>query len=212
IQYVNIPKGIKPRFALGYLLLPMIVILEKLKFIEKQNLDLLIKNLIDTREEIGIQSPYKNNSAKKIAAELVDTIPIVQGFGAYEPIAYRAITQFNENSKIPSFSENYPELNHNSILGWWGAGSIGKYMTVLIIRDDNETESIRKRIEFTKKVMEKTSKLLIEIWSEYPYGLSRALSTMYVLDFISVYLGILRNKDPGDDSIISKMKTILSGQ
>jgi hypothetical protein len=35
---------------------------------------------------------------------------------------------------------------------------------------------------------------------------------MYVLDFVTIYLGLLRGKDPGDDSLIAKLKTILKAQ
>ena len=209
LAYVKIPKGIKPRFSLGYLLFPIIVVLEKIKFLGKQNLDLVLKNLRETRDEIGLKRPTNENPAKRIATKLIDSIPVVQGFGIYEPIAYRARTQFNENSKIPAFSENFPELNHNSILGWEGGGYLTKNFLVLMIRDEKEGDRIRKRIEFTKKILKKSARSVMEIWSVYPHGLSRVLSTMYVLDFITVYLGILRNKDPGDDSLLLKLKTIL---
>ncbi|MEE9323646.1 MAG: bifunctional phosphoglucose/phosphomannose isomerase [Candidatus Aenigmarchaeota archaeon] len=209
IDYVKIPKGIKPRFSLGYLLFPIIVILEKIKFLKKQKLDLVVKNLRETREEIWTETPAKDNPAKRIAMKLVDSVPVVQGFGIYEPIAYRTRTQFNENSKIPSFSENFPELDHNSILGWEGGGYLTRNFSVILIRDDKEGGKIWERIEFTKKLLRKSVKYVVEVWSLYPHELSRMLSTMYVLDFVTVYLGLLRNKDPGDDSLLLKLKTIL---
>jgi len=211
MEHIKIPKGIKPRFAIGYLLFPVLVILEKIKFIGRQNYDLVLKNLEETRDEIGLDKPSKDNPAKRIALKLENTIPVVQGFGVYEPVSYRARTQFNENSKLPSFSENFPELNHNSILGWDGGGYLARSFTVLMIRDENEGEKISRRMEFTKNLLNKSAKNVIEIWSAYPYGLSKILSVMYVLDFVSVYLGLLRNKDPGDDSLLLKLKTILSG-
>ena len=64
IDYVKIPKGIKPRFSLGYLLFPIIVILEKIEFVKRQKLDLVVKNLRETREEIGTVTPMKDNPAK----------------------------------------------------------------------------------------------------------------------------------------------------
>ncbi len=209
IDYVKIPKGIKPRFSLGYLLFPIIVVLENIKFVRKQKLDLVLKNLRETREETGIKTPTKDNLAKRIAMKLLDSVPVVQGFGIYAPVAHRARTQFNENSKVPSFSEVYPELNHNSILGWEGGGYLTRNFSVILIRDEKESEQIRKRIEFTKKLLRKSAKYVVEIWSLYPYELSRMLSTMYVLDFVTVYLALLRNKDPGDDSLLLKLKTIL---
>ncbi len=211
IEYVKIPKGLKPRFSLGYLLFPVIVILEKIRFVRKQKLDLVVRNLRETRDEIGIKTPVNENPAKRIAMKILDSVPVVQGFGIYEPVAGRARTQFNENSKVPSFSEVYPELNHNSILGWEGGGYLARNFSVILIRDEKESERIRKRIDFTKKLLRKSAKSVIEIWSFYPYGLSRMLSAMYILDFVSVYLGILRNKDPGDDSLLLKLKTVLKG-
>jgi glucose/mannose-6-phosphate isomerase len=208
IECVRIPKGAKPRFALGYMLFPVITVLEKLKFVEKQNLDLVIKNLKETRDEIKTAIPMNDNLAKRIAFKLLDSVPVVHGFGIYEPVVYRARTQFNENSKVVSLSETYPELNHNSILGWED-GSSARNFSVIIIRDNSESEMMRKRIEFTKQLLKKSARSVIEVWSVYPYGLSRALSTMYVLDFVTVYLAFLRGKDPGDDSLISKLKTIL---
>lgn len=208
IDCVRIPKGAKPRFALGYMLFPIITILEKIKFIEKQNLDLVVKNLKETRNEIRTAIPMKDNLAKRIAFKLLDSVPVVHGFGIYEPIVYRARTQFNENAKVVSLSEIYPELNHNSILGWED-GNLARNFSVIIIRDNNESERIRKRIEFTRQLLKKSARSVIEIWSVYPYELSRALSTMYVLDFVTIYLALLRGKDPGDDSLLSKLKTIL---
>jgi len=209
--FIKIPKGLKPRFALGYLLMPTLVILEKIKFIEKQNLELVVKNLKETREEIKIGTYTKDNPAKRIALKIMDTIPVVQGFGMYAPIAYRAKTQFNENAKIPSFSEIFPELNHNSLLGWQD-GSLGGNFSVIIIRDEKESEQMKRRIDFTKKTIKKSARNVIEIWSAYPYALSRVLSTMYVLDFVSVYLAFLRGKDPGEDTLLTTLKTILKSK
>lgn len=212
IAYVKIPKGIKPRFSLGYLIFPIIVILEKIGFLVKQKLDLVLRNLRETREEIGTGTPAKDNPAKRIAMKILDSVPVVQGFGIYSPVAYRARTQFNENSKVPSFSEIFPELNHNSILGWEGGGYLTRNFSVILIRDEKESGQIRKRIEFTKKLLRKSAKQVVEVWSLYSYDLSRMLSTMYILDFVTVYLALLRNKDPGDDSLLLKLKTILKGK
>lgn len=211
IDVVNVPGGLKPRFSLGYLFFTVIVILEKTGFLGKINYDLIIKNLKQTRDEIGLRCPSGKNHAKKMAKKLLGSVPIVQGFGKYGPVAYRAGTQFNENSKVPSFSENYPEMNHNSILGWDGGESLCKRFSVIMMRDQEEGSGITGRIEFTKELLSEKAGMVLEVKSDYPYELSRLLSTMYLLDFVSVYLALLRGKDPGDDSLIGKLKSILSG-
>ncbi|MCX6817278.1 MAG: bifunctional phosphoglucose/phosphomannose isomerase [Candidatus Aenigmarchaeota archaeon] len=208
---MRVPKGLKPRFAIGHMLFPIIAILEKAKFLEKQNLDLVIKNLKETRDEIKSSKLMKDNPAKRIAYKLINSVPVIHGFGIYEPVVYRARTQFNENSKVVAMCETYPELNHNSILGWEDT-ALSRNFSVIIIRDNSENERMRRRINFTKELLKRSARSVIEVWSVYPYELSRALSTMYVLDFVSIYLGMLRGKDPGDDSLISKLKTILKEQ
>ena len=55
LPYVKIPKGMKPRFAFGYIFFPVLAILEKTGFLGKQNMELVIKNLKETREEIGLK-------------------------------------------------------------------------------------------------------------------------------------------------------------
>ncbi|MCD6591219.1 MAG: bifunctional phosphoglucose/phosphomannose isomerase [Candidatus Aenigmarchaeota archaeon] len=209
IRHIKIPEGLPPRFAFAYLFFPLIVILAKLKFINKQNLDRIVKHLKETRDEITTSIPTKNNPAKRIALKLFGSVPIIQGFGKYSAVAYRAKSQFNENSKLPAFHEIYPEMNHNSILGWEHAESLTKSFGVVVLRDEHESEKIRKRIEFTKKVLKKSARCVVEIWSTYPLDISRVLSTMYVLDFVSVYLGLLRGEDPGENSLLTQLKNIL---
>ena len=53
-------------------------------------------------------------------------IPQIAGSGLTSAIAYRWKTQFNENAKIPAFSHEIPELDHNEIVGWQGASELGR--------------------------------------------------------------------------------------
>jgi glucose/mannose-6-phosphate isomerase len=210
IPFIEIPKGFPPRFAFAYLFFPLLIILKKIKFLEiKEDFRKVVNHLKETREEIKPSVPLKQNIAKRIAFKLKNTIPIIQGFGEYNGIAYRAKTQFNENSKVPSFSEFYPELNHNSILGWEESNHLTKRFSVILIRDENEGEKIRKRIEFTKKILRESVDNITELWSFYPLRLSRILSIMYILDFVSIYLGFIYRKDPGEYSLLLKLKDIL---
>ena len=50
------------------------------------------------------------------------TIPLIYGAGPIGAVAYRWKTQLNENAKMHAFSHALPELGHNEIVGWEGAG------------------------------------------------------------------------------------------
>ena len=48
--------------------------------------------------------------------------PLIYGCGLTAPVAYRWKAQINENAKLPAFAHELPELDHNEIVGWEGAG------------------------------------------------------------------------------------------
>ena len=62
------------------------------------------------------------SEAKVLARGLHGAIPVVSGSGLTEAVAYRWKTQVNENAKLPAFASELPELDHNEICGWSGAG------------------------------------------------------------------------------------------
>jgi len=108
VPVVKIPKGYPPRAALPYLFIPMCVIAERAG---------LTEGLIDQAGKAAkiLKSILASirKEAKRIAKRLVGTIPIVYGFGIFKSVAYRLKTQFNENSKVPSFANWFPALNHD---------------------------------------------------------------------------------------------------
>ena len=60
------------------------------------------------------------------------SVPVIAGAGLTEPIAYRWKTQINENAKMPAFSHELPELDHNEIVGWDGAPGLGRFSAVFL--------------------------------------------------------------------------------
>ena len=64
---------------------------------------------------------------KEIARGILGSVPTIAGAGLTAPIAYRWKTQINENAKSPAFSHELPEMDHNEIVGWEGAGDLGPF-------------------------------------------------------------------------------------
>ncbi len=206
---IRVPSGMPPRYATGLMLFSVLTVLSKMRFVKTDDLKEVIRNLKETREEIRPDVEIKNNISKRIAYKLMHTVPVIQSTGEYGAVAYRGKTQFNENSKVPSFVEIYPELNHNSILNWEKPNHLTKRFSFLIIRDEDENGQIRKRIEFTKMLLRRSCDSVTELWSFFPSRISRMLSVMYILDFVSVYLAFLYRNDPGEYSLLLDLKSYL---
>jgi len=207
-----VPPGMPPRTTIGYLSIPMLRILERLKWIEPQNYDELLQVLGKVRKRCHPEVPLSKNPAKSLAQELLGKIPLVYGVeGNTDVVAHRLKTQFNENSKILAFWDVFPELNHNEIVAWGGEGKIDlKRFYPIFIRDHRDGEKIKKRIEVTQSIVKKRKVKWAEIWTEGKDKLTRILSAIYMGDWVSFYLAIAQNIDPTPVKMIDFLKKELS--
>ncbi len=131
---------------------------------------------------------------------------MIYGFRQYASIAHRLKTQFNENSKVPSKHDAFPELNHNEVVGWEASEALTKRFSVLLIRDPEEPPEIRHRIEATKSLVLHKAQKVLEVYARGESKLARMFSVLFIGDLASVYLAILRNTDPTPVEIINKIK------
>ncbi len=208
LPYLRVPSGMPPRAALPYLFLPMPIFLEKSGLISDVGSEIsdAIRILEQVKDENSPENPLKDNFSKMLASNINGTVPIVYGFRIYRAVAQRYKQQFNENSKIPAKWEFFPELDHNEIVGWEGAKELAKCFSIIFIRDKDEPEEIRQRIKATKELIRDESEKIFEVWSVGKSGLAKMLSTIYVGDFTSVYLAILRGVDPTPVKTIALLK------
>jgi len=210
LPYLRVPSGIpQPRAALPYLFLPMPILLEKLGLISDVSSEIseAIKVLEQVKDENSPETPLNDNSSKMLASKINGTVPVIYGFGIYRAVAQRYKQQFNENSKIPAKWDSLPELNHNEIVGWEGAKELSNNFSTIFIREISEPEEIRQRIEATKEqISQEATKKIFEVWSSGQSRLAKMLYTIYIGDFTSVYLAILRGVDPTPVKTISLLK------
>lgn len=207
-SHISIPSGIAPRAAIAYTFFPLVVLMEKLGIVKKvrEEVEETLQILTKVSDENKLNVPMKNNQAKKIAAEIEGTVPIVYGFRQYGSIARRMKCQFNENSKVPSKFDVFSELNHNEIVGWEAPQNLTRHFSIVLIRDPQEPPEIKHRIEITKQIASKKVGKILEISALGRHKLARMLSVMYVGDFASIYLAVLGGVDPTPTKTIADLK------
>jgi glucose/mannose-6-phosphate isomerase len=207
--HVIIPGQLPPRVAIPYLFFPLPVLMERMRLLPSVEEDLqeTIQVLKKVGEENSPEIPTEDNPAKKLALELVETIPVIYGFRQYQSIAHRLKTQFNENSKVPSKHDIFPELNHNETVGWEAPKLLTKNYSVILIRDPDEPPEIRHRIETTKSLALHKAGKVLEIHARGEGKLAKMFSVLHIGDFTSVYLAVLQGVDPTPVKIIDRIKT-----
>lgn len=207
-----IPKGQPPRSAMGYMFIPMLMAAHKVGVIRRDpttDLQNAIALLEKAREQWNADVPFEKNPAKQLAAKLYGKLPIIYGSQAYSTVvAFRWKTQLNENTKIHAYSNGYPEMNHNEILGWVLAKQQVPNLAVVLLRDQMERPKIVARVETTKRLFARAAEVH-EVFAEGQSLLARMLHAIYLGDWVSCYLALLYGVNPTDISYINLLKAVL---
>ncbi|MFN7171033.1 MAG: SIS domain-containing protein, partial [Candidatus Omnitrophota bacterium] len=135
---------------------------------------------------------------------------IYSGSIHFDVVAQRLRTQLNENSKTLASSHVFPEMNHNEIVGWRFPEKTLKRFIILLLRDNQEQERIRRRIEITKEIFCRNGFKFKEIYAEGNSLLTRIFSLIYLGDYVSYYLALLNRVDPTPVEPIVYLKNRLS--
>ncbi len=201
-----------PRAALGYSLITLVRAFETLGLFPGAGRQIgeAITRLEVLRARLRPDVPCQHNRAKQLALKLQGHIPWVQGTaGIMSAAAYRWRTQFNENSKMLAYSSEYPELNHNEVIGWEWADWLRDVVRVLILRSPSDHWRVRARVDITKKKLlsPKTEVQVVE--AEGRSSLAQLLWTVYLGDWVSLYLAALNQVDPGSIESIDILKSDL---
>jgi len=212
---IEIPGGISPRSATGYLFIPTLKVLNRLGLLSDvtEELDEMIDLIGNMRAKLGPAVMEAENPAKQIARKLQGRIPVIWGSaGTTEVVAQRWKGQINENAKSPAYWNVLPELNHNEIVGLEFPPEILKKIHIIILRDERDHPRVQKRIEITKEVIQNAVDGYTEVRATGSGVLARLYSLIYTGDFASVYLAALNGVDPGPVKVIDFLKKELQNR
>jgi len=199
-----------PRRDLGYIFIPMLIILSKLGIIQDKTED--IKGLIELfstlKERYRAETPVDENPAKQIAMDLYGYIPLVYGsLDHYDSVAWRIKNQFGENSKLMAFYNVIPSLHHDEAVGWDMPEELIKKFYLLMLRDNElDTPKIKKRKDITLDILKARMGKVKEIHAEGENRLCRMFSLVYLGDFVTLYAPIYRGVDPTPVEVINLFK------
>ena len=208
IPWVMLEKGFQPRYALGTSFFTLIRILQELKLIPSQ--DKIVKEIIAVWKKSGTEYSNNKNEAIKYAEELIGFIPVIYSSEEFRSVAYRLKCQFNENSKLHAFHNTIPELNHNEIIGWETVLEKQFNAKLLFILDEEYHPQVMRRFEITKDLIQKKGIEIIALKSNEKNVKVRIMDLIYLGDWITFYLAVLRGYDPSEIDYINYLKEHLT--
>lgn len=213
ITHIKVPQSFPSRVALPFLLTMSGWLTEVTGCFRGflRELESSISTLQKMARELSVDVPSASNPAKKMALEIATTIPIIYGYREYSSVAARWKAQLNENGKIMAMSNSLPEVDHNEIVGWDKSDpNVLDKLSAIFIRDQRPPPSIGKRIEITKDSIKARTNKVYEVFSRGNSRLARMLSAVYLGDFVSFYVAVIRNVNPTPVEAILKIKNTLA--
>jgi glucose/mannose-6-phosphate isomerase len=210
VPVVPMPGAFQPRVAVGYSLVIALEVAALCGAGDRLHaeIDVAAAHAERLAAEWGPDGA-EDSLPKQLARAIHGTVPQIAGAGLTAPIAYRWKTQINENAKIPAFSGELPELDHNEIVGWAGAPQLGRFSAVFL--DDSDLHPrTRQRIELARGLIQAdaAATLRVETIGETPTD--RLTSLVLLGDLLSVYLAVLRGVDPTPVVMIDRLKGALA--
>ena len=212
--HIECAPGYLPRAALGTLVVPLFVSLFRMGLLADAHKALTSTEaqLIVRRDQCVPAASAPSNVAKELARKLGRTIPLIYGGGALGGVgAYRWKCDVNENAKAPAYSAQYPELDHNEICAWGQHGDVTRQLISLVeLRHGFEHAELGRRFEFTREIIEEAVHQVLEVRAAGDSRLAQLIDLMYLGDWVSCYIALNNDVDPGPIEAINQLKARLA--
>lgn len=203
LDVIHIPDGMPPRACLGFSSIQLFFILHRFGLISnsfKEALKRVAAFLAKEQEKMIEDSEF-------LAGKLVEKVVIIYTEDKYESVALRLKQQLNENSKMFSWYNVIPEMNHNEIVGW---KQQHPNLAVLILRSSDEFHRNSERILFKKDVVSSLSENVYEIEAKGADAYEKHFYLIHFGDWLSYHLAMLHGYDPDEVYVIDRLKNHLS--
>lgn len=202
------PPYIPPRLALGQMFAGLLKVLQNHNLLDKQIVEEVLKtgNFIKS-EEFELQG-------KKLAKKIFQKIPIIYVSRRFREVAWIWKNSLNETAKILAFSNYFPELNHNEIVGFEEVNKdqiSNKKVYVFILRDLQDSyPRILKQMEITKDLIEKEG-VKVEFIDMVGKNMMEKIFSSIILGFwTSFWLAMEYKVDPTEIKTVDKFKKRLT--
>ncbi|UCD94367.1 MAG: bifunctional phosphoglucose/phosphomannose isomerase [Candidatus Zixiibacteriota bacterium] len=206
---VKLPEGYQPRAALGFSFVPLLILISKMGLVGSVDDDLkeLIRGLKSYRDTYSTETGADKNPAKLLAIKLYNRIPIIYtGPELTDVVGTRWKGQICENAKALAFNNQFPEFNHNELVGWNVIEACRDKLVVLCLRDGDDHDRVQLRMSIVRDIIDKLHVEVINVLSQGDFALGRMFSLIQLGDFTSFYLAVLNKVDPSPVKVIDYLK------
>ena len=196
VPFLGVQPAPAPRAALGQMVVASAIALHGYGIIQDPGTEIesAARELSRLRNRIRRRVPFSENPTKQLAASLKDHLPVIYAFRRMASVARRFKNQLAENSKMVAKYGLLPEAGHNEVEAW----SNQRFpLAPIFIRDYRESDFEQIMLESFRSTITKASRIEpVQVRLKAGTRLGGLLLPVLYLDFVSVYIALLRGIDP----------------
>lgn len=200
LTYVKIEQRILPRVSLPEVMYSALKLLTFGTFLGdmKSQIDDSIKTMKAIKEKICRDCTIERNPAKQLAKWIYGGMPSIYSSPLMRGVGIRFKNSVNENAKLNAIAGEMLDSCHNELVSW-GHRQNGEEKMILkpiLSRSGFDPEEVRVRFDVFKEVLKGNGHETVEVPLHGSTPLANIVSSLYLLDYSTIYLGILRRVDP----------------
>lgn len=198
----------QPRMAVGYSVAGTLGMFSALGFVEvtQSDIDATVEHIQSLHAQFGPDNS-ENNTAKQLAEQMADTIPMIISSEFLQGSAHVMTNQMNENSKQFAARFPIPEMNHHLIEGFIFPKE-NKPLMVFITSNLYHPRN-QKRHEVTMQLARDNGLPAARVGMQGKTKLNQAMELLVFGSYVSLYRAVLNGVDPAPIPNVDYLKNAL---
>lgn len=201
IPFVKLPlpyPAFQPRMGTGYFVGAICEIL-----INNGLVPDIKKEIISCVSPLVESMAASEQAGMQLADKIMGKTPVIWASQKYKELARVWSIKFNEHAKNPAFWNFFPELNHNSMVGYTHLGD--RYFAIMLKDGDDEAQNLR-RYGITADILKgyKMDSAVVEFSGTNV--IEKIFRSIYMADFAAYYLALKNETDPTPVVMVEELK------
>ena len=205
IIFQKIPLFHSPRTSLINFTYTILKILNPILPIEKKDIIESLDELNVIKKQIGSHNLSDSNPAINLA-RWISGIPIIYYPHGLQSAATRFKSSLQENAKNHAITEDVIEACHNGIVSWERPSIVQP----ILLQGKDDYIKTKERFAIIKKFFIENNIDFKEVNSSAGNILTKTISLIYMLDYVSIYKAVLSKIDPSPVASIDYIKNKLN--
>jgi glucose/mannose-6-phosphate isomerase len=204
--------GGPPRTAVGYSFGLLLAVLARLDMISDPADEVFsaVDAMRRQQKKLRAEVPVIENTAKRIAGQLIGRWATIVGPGVFAPVARRWRTQLSELAKAAAHFEELPEADHNMVAGVFQPESFLPSTMVIFVRGSHVHPRNLLRVKATCDILmlEGLGTMIVDAKGET--RLAQQWTSLHLGDYSAFYLAMAYGVDPTPVLVIEGLKGVLA--